>query len=120
MERVELLQHIKATLTLTLDSHQYAYRQNRSTDDAINIALYTVLSHLEQRGAYACLLSMDYSSPFNTIIPGRLVSKMFSLCVDDNICRWTLDFLTDWPQKQGHRSYVSATEAALWRKRPYR
>ena len=57
-----------------------------------------MLSHLEKRGTYARLLFVDYSSAFNTIIPSRLVSKMSSLGVDDNICRWTLDFLTDRPQ----------------------
>ncbi|XP_060786525.1 E3 ubiquitin-protein ligase TRIM39-like [Neoarius graeffei] len=31
----------------------FAYRTNSSTDDAISIALHTVLHHLEQQGAYA-------------------------------------------------------------------
>ena len=39
--------HITSTLPDTLDPLQFAYRPNRSIDDAITIALHTVLSHLE-------------------------------------------------------------------------
>lgn len=108
LERL-VLKHIKATLPPTLDPHQYAYRENRSTDDAINIALHTALQHLEQRGTYARLLFVDYSSAFNTIIPSRLVSKMDALGVDDDICRWTQDFLTDRPQSVRMGNHHSPT-----------
>src|SRR4029434_1441481 len=55
--------HIKSTLPPTFDSHQFAYRANRSTEDAIAAALHTTLSHLE------LLEGIVYSSAFNTIIP---------------------------------------------------
>lgn len=45
LERL-VLQHIKVSLSASLDPHQYAYRQNRSTDD-ISTALHVVLGHLE-------------------------------------------------------------------------
>ena len=35
------------TLPNTLDPFQFAYRPNRSTDDAIALATHTTLSHLE-------------------------------------------------------------------------
>ena len=41
--------HISCTLPVTLDPLQFAYRPNRSTDDAIPIALHTALSHLDKR-----------------------------------------------------------------------
>jgi hypothetical protein len=41
--------HITSTLPVTLDPLQFAYRPNRSTDDAITITLHTVLSHLDKR-----------------------------------------------------------------------
>lgn len=75
LERL-FLKHIKATLPPTLHSHQYAYRTNRSTDDAISTAFHTVLRDLEQRGAYVRLLFVDYSSAVNKIIASRLVSKL--------------------------------------------
>ena len=64
-----VLHHIKACLPPpTLDPHQHAYRANRSTEDAIAIALHSALSHLEHRGSYVSILFIDYSSAFNTII----------------------------------------------------
>ena len=51
----------------TLDPLKFAYRLNRSTDDAISIALHTALSHLDKRNSYVRMLFIDYSSAFNTI-----------------------------------------------------
>ncbi|XP_067084763.1 uncharacterized protein [Osmerus mordax] len=78
--------------------HQFAYKANRSTSDGINSALHCVLTHLEHPGTYARLSFGDLSSAFNCIIPGRLVSKLHSLGISTNICRWIHDFLTDRPQ----------------------
>ena len=88
LERLVVLKHTNAALPPTLDPHQYAYRANRSTDDAIATALHTVLLHLEQQGANARLLFVDYSFAFNTIIPSRLVSKLYYLGFEHNICLW--------------------------------
>lgn len=82
----------------TLDPHQYTYRTNRSTDDAISTALHTVLLHLEQPGRYARLLFMDYSSAFNTFLPSRLFHKLFNLGLNHNTCLLIKDFLTDRTQ----------------------
>jgi hypothetical protein len=40
--------HINIILSDTLDPLQIAYCPNRSTDDAISIALQTALSHLDK------------------------------------------------------------------------
>ena len=56
----------------TLDPVQFAYRPNRSTDDAIYIALNTALSHMDKRNTYVRMLFIDYSSVFNTIVPSSL------------------------------------------------
>ncbi len=85
LERL-VLHHIKTTLPPTLDPHQYAYRANRSTDDAISITLHTVQCHLEHQGTYARLLFLDFSSAINTILPSRLFSKMSDLGIQYNIC----------------------------------
>ena len=44
----------------TLDPLQFAYRPNRSTDDAISITLHTALSHLDKRNTYVKMLFIDY------------------------------------------------------------
>ena len=38
---------------------------------------------------------MDYSSAFNTIIPGKLYRKLLDLSLPVSLCNWLLDFLLD-------------------------
>jgi hypothetical protein len=64
--------HINTIILGTIDPLQFAYCPNRSTDDAIYIALHTALSHLDKRNAYVRMLFIDYSSAFNTIVPSKL------------------------------------------------
>ncbi len=61
--------HICSVLPASLDPLQFAYRRNRSTDDAIAFTLHTALSHLENKNTYVRMLFVDYSSAFNTIVP---------------------------------------------------
>ncbi|KAK3521701.1 hypothetical protein QTP70_015807 [Hemibagrus guttatus] len=68
-----VLPHIKASIPTNLDSHQFAYCGNRSTEDAISTALHTSLSHLEHPNTYVRMLFVDFSSAFNTIVPHKLV-----------------------------------------------
>ena len=91
--------HITSILPPDLDPYQFAYRANRSTEDAIATVLQSTLQHLEKTGSYARLLFVDYSSAFNTIIPDRLVSKLSELGVSSSICQWIKNFLTDRPQR---------------------
>ncbi|KAF7661471.1 hypothetical protein LDENG_00260640, partial [Lucifuga dentata] len=93
-----VLRHIKACLPPCFDPHQYAYRANRSTEDAIATALHTALCHLEQQGSYVRMLFVDYSSAFNTIIPDILVVKLLDLGLPSLTCSWIKDFLTHRPQ----------------------
>uniref|UniRef100_A0A4W5NM05 Reverse transcriptase domain-containing protein n=1 Tax=Hucho hucho TaxID=62062 RepID=A0A4W5NM05_9TELE len=90
--------HITSTLPDTLDPLQFAYRPNRSTDDAIAITLHTALTHLDKRNTYVRMLFIDYSSAFNTIVPSKLVIKLKTLGLDPALCNWVLDFLTGRPQ----------------------
>lgn len=97
LERL-VLRHIKASLPPTFDPYQFAYRANRSTEDAISIALHTALEHLEHRGTYVRMLFIDYSSAFNTIIPDILIRKLLHLGLPTHLCTWIMDFLTNRPQ----------------------
>ncbi|KAI2645161.1 RNA-directed DNA polymerase from mobile element jockey [Labeo rohita] len=108
MERL-VLHRIKADLSPTLDPDQYAYRANRSKDDAISAVLHTVLCHLEHQGSYARLLFLDFSSAFNTVLPNRLFTKMSDLGFQHNICLWIKDFLTEQPQSVRMGSHNSST-----------
>ena len=63
----------------TLDPLQFAYCPNRSTDDAISIALHTALSHLDKRNTHGRIIFIDYSSAFNTIVPSKLITKLRTL-----------------------------------------
>ncbi|KAI4900481.1 hypothetical protein NFI96_003966 [Prochilodus magdalenae] len=58
-ERI-VMSHIQETIPDTLDPLQFAYRQNRSTDDAVNTAIHTALTHLEGKDTYVRMLFIDY------------------------------------------------------------
>ena len=53
--------HINTIIPGTLDPLQFAYHPNRSTDDAISIALHTALSHLDKRNTYVRASPLLYS-----------------------------------------------------------
>ena len=87
---------ITSTLPTTLDALQFAYRPNRSTDDAI--ALHTALSHLDKRNTYVRMLFINNSSAFNTIVPSKLIIKLEALGLNPALCNWVLDFLPGHPK----------------------
>lgn len=93
-----VLSHIKNSLPKDLDPLQFAYRANRSTADAISTTLHLTLSHMEKKDAWARALFIDFSSAFNTIIPGQLVEKLRLLGVDTVTCNWVFSFLTKQQQ----------------------
>ncbi len=63
-----VMHNIKTSPPNTLDLLQFAYRPNRSTDDAISFTLHLALTHLENKDSYVKMLFIDFSSAFNTII----------------------------------------------------
>lgn len=92
-----VLQFIKQALPADIDQSQFAYRQNRSTEDAVSLCLHRVLEHLEPKSRannhYVRLLFVDFSSAFNTILPTKLHDKLLDLGLPPMICSWLLDFL---------------------------
>ncbi|KAK3556754.1 hypothetical protein QTP70_016697, partial [Hemibagrus guttatus] len=93
-----LLAYLKNITGPLLDPLQFAYRANRSVDDAVNMGLHFILLHLDKSGTYVRLLFVDFSSAFNTIIPTLLQTKLTQLSVPSSICQWITSFLTDRPQ----------------------
>ncbi|KAI4888890.1 hypothetical protein NFI96_013359, partial [Prochilodus magdalenae] len=86
------------TIDVTVNPHQYTYRRNRSTDDAISSVVHTALTHLEQKDSYVRMLFVDFTSAFTTMIPQTLTDKLSSLGLRSSLCNWVLDFLTNRPQ----------------------
>ncbi|TKS65799.1 putative RNA-directed DNA polymerase from transposon X-element [Collichthys lucidus] len=104
-----VMQHIKSVLRPSLDPYQFAYRANRSTDDAITTALHSALTHLDSKDSYVRKLFLDFSSAFNTIIPQQLIQKLDCLGLNTSLCNWLLDFLTGRPQTVRVGSNASST-----------
>ncbi len=94
-----LKNHICSSIPATLDSLQFAYRPNRSTDDAISQVLHSSLPHIDSKnGNYVRLLFIDYSSAFNKIVPIKLTVKLTDLGLNSSLCDWIQDFLPARPQ----------------------
>ena len=104
-----VMAHISTIIPETLDPLHFVYRLNRSTDDAIFIALHTALSHLNKRNTYVRMLFIDYSSVFNTLVPLKLITKLRSLGLNTSLFNWILDFLTGRPQAVRVGKNTSAT-----------
>ncbi len=57
-----VLAYLKASTGPLLDPLQFAYRANRSVDDAVNMGLHYILQHLDRPGTYVRILFVDFSS----------------------------------------------------------
>lgn len=57
-----------------------------------------MLSQLKHLGNYVRMFFIDFSSAFNTVILGRLVTKLADVSFSQSICHWIKDFLTNRPQ----------------------
>ncbi len=89
-----LKNYICSSIPVTLDPLQFAYRPNRSSDDAIYQVLHSSLTHIDNKnGNYVWLLFIDYSSAFNTIVPIKLAVKLTDLGLNSSLCDWIQDFL---------------------------
>ncbi len=93
-----VLAYLKASTEPLLDPLQFAFRANRSVDDAVNMGLHFILKHLDRPGTYVRILFVDFSSAFNTIIPDTLQNKLTQLSVPTFICQCITSFLTDRQQ----------------------
>ncbi|KAK3515999.1 hypothetical protein QTP70_000710 [Hemibagrus guttatus] len=101
---------IISSLPNILDPLQFAYRPNRSTDDASSHLLHTSLTHLDTRkGNYVKMPFVNYSSVFNTIIPSTLITKLQHLGLSPSLCQWITNFLTSRPQAVRMGRHVSVS-----------
>ncbi len=104
-----VLAYLKDITGPLLDPLQFAYRANRSVDDAVNMGLHFILQHLDRPGTYVRILFVDFSSAFNTIITDTLQNKLTQLSVPTSVCQWINSFLTDRQQSVMLGKFTSNT-----------
>ena len=94
-----MLGELRAQVQHLLDPYQFAYKDRRSTADALCTTSHLILKHIENTKAYARLLFMDFSSAFNTIVPHFLLEKLQEMHVNPVMIKWYNAFLTDRTQQ---------------------
>ncbi len=104
-----VLAYLKVSTGPLLDPQQFAYRSNRSVDDAVNMGLHFILQHLDRPGTNVRILFVDFSSDFNTIILDTLQNKLTQLSVPTSICQWITSFLADRQQLVSLGKFSSGT-----------
>ena len=62
-----VMQHIKSCLPANLDPLQFAYKTNRSTEDAISTTLHHHVVTPRKKNTHARILFIDFSSAFNQL-----------------------------------------------------
>ena len=82
----------------SLDGYQFAYRQRRSSEDAVLILLHCVHSHLDVLNTYTRILYIDFSSAFNTLQSHVMVQRLLDQSIPRDLCSWILDFLSNRKQ----------------------
>ncbi|KAI3370924.1 hypothetical protein L3Q82_023481 [Scortum barcoo] len=100
---------ITSSLPDSLDPLQFAYRPNRSTEDAIALTLHTALSHLDQRDTYVRCCSLTTVQHSTPLCPSKLVTKLRDLGLNSALCDWILNFLMGRPQAVRMVSTTSST-----------
>ena len=107
-ERI-FITHLQSITSKFIDPNQFAYRKNRSVDDALLCMLNSTYSHLEKAKSSVRIMFFDFSSAFNTIQPHILVKKLINMNISPNISLWILEYLTNRPQYVKIKCPVSDT-----------
>ena len=92
-ERV-ILHHLLPAVQHLEDPLQFAYKRNRSVEDAVLTLLQNIHEHLDKGSSYVRALMVDFSSAFNTIQPHLMIQKLCYMGVNGNIILWINEFLT--------------------------
>ena len=112
MERL-VLKLLKQETKSQLDEHQFAYRQNRSVDDAVLTLIHYAYTHLDKKGSdYVRILFADFSSAFNTVQPHLLAQKLQRMNVNPHLSLWVTDFLTQRTQAVRYLCSSESNKAA--------
>jgi hypothetical protein len=90
------------------DPFQFAYKQNRCTDDATLTLLHHAYTHLEKPGSFVRILFIDFSSAFNTIQPCLVAQKLIRYNVTPRLILWIVDFLVNRTQSVRFQKALSS------------
>ena len=75
------------------DPFQFAYKPNRSIEDAILTILHNTFLHTNNPKSYVRILFADFSSAFNTIRRYYLAKKLVRLNISPKLVIWIINFL---------------------------
>ena len=106
----QLVQRFLKSITRDLfNKLHFTYCENQAMDNAVSLAPFFILPHLNCPNHYAPILFLDFSSAFNTIVPQKLFEKLQYLSVPLSLCCWILDFLVDHPKSVKLNNLQSST-----------
>lgn len=88
--------HITATLPQSFDPHQFVYRANRSTGEAVGRTLHAAPG---AAGELCVDALCGIITAFNTILPHKLVAKVKDLGLPQTTYMWINSFLSDRRQQ---------------------
>ena len=74
------------------DESQFAYRANKSPEDALLTLIDMVSEHLDiDAKNHARALSIDFASALNTVNPKILIERLGDYGIHPSIINWTYD-----------------------------
>lgn len=68
-----------------MDMFQFAYRANRSADDAVFLCLHSILQHLVAPATYSRILFIEFRSVFYTIVHLKLFDNLQVLRINTSL-----------------------------------
>ena len=77
------------------DPLQFAYKQQRGTDDAVITLLHHTYAQLEKPKSFVRMVFVDFSSAFNMVQPHLIGQKLLLMNVNPHLILLILSFLTD-------------------------
>ena len=89
-----VLHHLLDLTNGMQDPFQFAYKPNRSIEDAILTLLHNTFLHTNNPKSYVRILFADFSSAFNTIKPYHLAKKLVRLNISPKLVIWIIKFLS--------------------------
>ena len=105
-----MISFLKTEVGGFLDPFQFAYKCNRSTEDAILAVTHVINKHLEDSSSFARLLFVDFSSAFYTLQPHLLITRLIDFNVHPFIIKWYFSFLTNRSQRVSVNGTLSETK----------